>query len=186
VEALVDRDHAGHPNSTDPSPSDQTVRIVMAVITHCSACGTRLTSYVLEQPVPVRLCPEDVLGFDQRPQVRVVAVEDDPRVGDGVRRGQRLQGGQNPGDRLPAVHDRGGGAEPARGLGEVEDGVGGEGGQEQLSVPQVLAGAEAIERVDDLLRVAQVLHVSRNVAQSGFGVGRALQIDGHGGPPGQA
>jgi hypothetical protein len=60
-----------------------------------------------------------------------VAVEHDSRVGDRVRGGQGPEGGQDRGDRVPAVHDGDVGAEPPRGLGEVEDGVGRERGQEQ-------------------------------------------------------
>lgn len=92
-----------------------------------------------------------VLRFHQRIKLGARTVEcRDARIGDGMRRIQVVDGGEHGvRDRIASFEWRDVGAEQARGLGEIENGIERERRFEQGAVAQVLAGAKAIQRIDD-------------------------------------
>jgi hypothetical protein len=124
---------------------------------------------VLEQGVYPMIGGEQVLGLHQRGEAGAVAVDDDPRIGDLMRRvhpaGEHAQDGRD--DAVPARHERWLRAPSGGGRAEVKFGVGGEGGGEQLLVLHVLAEPEAVQRVDDLGAVPHLLCGCLGVAAGG-------------------
>ncbi|GAA3081510.1 hypothetical protein GCM10020000_79270 [Streptomyces olivoverticillatus] len=112
---------------------------------------------VLQQRVRGAVGDEQVLGLHQGGEPGGVAVDDDPRVRDlvgGVHpAGEHGQDGGD--DGVAPDHQRRLGPPPRSGRAKVQLGVGGEGRGEQLLVLEVLAQAEAVERIGDFRTVTE-------------------------------